>query len=62
MGFLDKLLGRTQQVAGDVMEKAGDVAGDALDKGEEVAGEMADKGRELLDRDKPDAGSSGTGT
>lgn len=58
MGFLDRLLGRTKDVAGSAMDKVQDVvpdsvenavggavdkAGDAVDKTREVAGDVADK-------------------
>ena len=54
MGFLDKLLGRSKEGAGDVADTAGDVvdkgvdvAGDAVDKGVDVADDAIDKGQEL---------------
>jgi hypothetical protein len=54
MGFLDKLLGRGKQVAGgvveaagDVVEKTADVAGDVAKKGIDVAGDVFEKGKEV---------------
>ncbi len=59
MGWLDKLLGRSKEGAGDVADTAGDVvdkgvdvAGDAIDKGQELAGDAVDKGKDVLDGDK----------
>ena len=50
MGFLDKLLGRAKDTAGDVSDKAAPVvdkaqesAGQAWDKATDVAGDAADK-------------------
>jgi hypothetical protein len=65
MGWLDKLLGRSKEVASDVADTAGDavdkgvdVAGDAIDKGQELAGDAVDKGKDLLDGDEePPAGA-----
>ena len=62
MGFLDKLLGRAKDTAGDVSDKAApvvdkaqDSAGQAWDKATDVAGDAADKvedaGSGLTDRD-----------
>jgi hypothetical protein len=55
MGFLDKLLGRTKDVAGDVAAKTGDiaektvdVAGDAASKGADVAGDVYDKSKDVV--------------
>jgi uncharacterized protein YjbJ (UPF0337 family) len=55
MGFLDKVLGRAKQTAGDVAEKAGpaldkgkDAAGDAWGKTKDVAGDAADKARDTF--------------
>jgi hypothetical protein len=59
MGFLDKLLGRSKEgagdladTAGDVVDKSVDVADDAIDKGQELAGDAVDKGKDVLDGDK----------
>ncbi len=48
MGLLDKILGRTRQVAEQVAEKGAEVAGEALDKGREVAAEGLDKAAEAM--------------
>jgi hypothetical protein len=58
VGFLDKLLGRTKEVAGDVAEKGMDVAGDAVDKGKDLADEGLDKVR---GEDKPETPGGGSG-
>jgi hypothetical protein len=42
MGLLDKLLGRTKDVAGGAVEAAGDVAGKAVDAAGDVAGRAVD--------------------
>jgi hypothetical protein len=54
MGWLDKLLGRSKEVAGDVADTAGDLAakgadaaGDVVEKGADVAGDAIDKGQDL---------------
>jgi hypothetical protein len=66
VGFLDRLLGRTKDVAGDATETAGDVA----EKGMDVAGDAVDEGKDLaeegLDKvrgeDRPETPSGGSGT
>jgi hypothetical protein len=62
MGFLDKLLGRTKETAGDVAEKAAPVvdkaqegASQAWDTTKDAAGDVADKAKDALDRGKDDA-------
>ena len=45
MGFLDKLLGRTKDTAGDVGEKAAPV----VDKAEEAADQTWDKAKDVAD-------------
>jgi uncharacterized protein YjbJ (UPF0337 family) len=56
MGFLDKLLGRTKDVADSAVDKARDVVpdnvenavGGAVDKVQDVAGDAADKARDVI--------------
>jgi hypothetical protein len=56
MGFLDKLLGRTKDVADSAMDKTRDVVpdnienavGDAVDKAQDVAGDAVDKARDVI--------------
>jgi hypothetical protein len=61
MGFLDKLLGRGKDAAGDAGDMAGkkaDAAGDAGDKAMDAAGDAGDKAAEMAD----DAKSRVTGS
>ena len=55
MGFLDKLLGRTKETAGDVADKAApvvdkaqDAAGDAWDKAGDAAGDAVDEAKDAV--------------
>jgi hypothetical protein len=56
MGFLDRLLGRTKDVAGSAVDKVQDVVpdsvenavGGAVDKAGDVAGDVADKARDVI--------------
>jgi uncharacterized protein YjbJ (UPF0337 family) len=55
MGFLDKLLGRTKETAGDVADKAApvvgkaqDAAGDAWDKAGDVASDAVDETKDVV--------------
>ena len=55
MGFLDKLLGRTKETAGDaadkaapVVDKAQDAAGDAWDKAGDVTGDAVDEAKDTV--------------
>ena len=55
MGFLDKLLGRTKETAGDVADKAApvvdkaeDAAGDAWDKTDDVAHDAVDEAKDTV--------------
>jgi hypothetical protein len=64
MRFLDRLLGRTKETAGDVADKAQDVASDAVDKAKDVVGGGADEAQEKAEDvtggDRP-SGSAGSG-
>jgi len=55
MGFLDKLLGRTKDTAGNVADKTQDSTEQVWDKSTDVAGDVADEAKEtvsdLTDRD-----------
>lgn len=56
MGFLDKLLGRTKDVADAAADKASAVipdsvenaVGDAVDKAQDVGGDVVDKARDVI--------------
>jgi uncharacterized protein YjbJ (UPF0337 family) len=55
MGFLDKLLGRTKETAGEaadkaapVVDKAQDAAGDARDKAGDAAGDAGDEAKDAV--------------
>jgi len=55
MGFLDKLLGRTKETAGEaadkaapVVDKAEDAAGDAWDKTDDVAHDAVDEAKDTV--------------
>ena len=63
MGFLDKLLGRSKEAAGDVAEKAAptvdkaqDAAGQAWDKTKDLADDAKDKVGDLRDEGEDTAG------
>jgi len=75
MGFLDKLLGRAKETAGDaadkaapVVDKAQDAAGDAWDKASDVASDAVDEAKDavsdLTDRgdEAVDSAEPGSGT
>ncbi len=54
MGFLDRLLGRTKQVA----EGAADTAGDVVDKGQEAGGKVVEGAGDVADKAKDVAGDA----
>lgn len=71
MGFLDKLLGRTKETAGDaadkaapVVDKAQDAAGDAWDKAGDVASDAKDAVSDVTHRgdDAAEGAEPGPGT
>jgi hypothetical protein len=62
VGFLDRLLGRTKDVSGDVAEKGVDVAGDAVEKGKDLTEEGLDKVRGEDKPETPGGGSGGSST
>ena len=70
MGFLDKLLGRTKETAGDVADKAApvvdkaeDAAGDAVDEAKDTVSDLTHRGDEPAEAtDAAEPGPDKTGS